>query len=66
MSDQNRPDPLGALRAAAQAAGIALPDGLLEAVLALETEATEQHQERSIVQANLRGMIEGRAKDAGE
>jgi hypothetical protein len=61
--DEGRPDPLAALRAAAEECGVLLPDGLLEAVLTIETEATEQHQDRGIVQAALRAQIETRARE---
>jgi hypothetical protein len=63
MTEEQRPDPLGALEAAAASHGVTLPEGLLERVLKLETEATEQNQDRAFVQANLRALIEALAKD---
>jgi hypothetical protein len=63
MTEEQRPDPLAALRAAAQECGVSLPEGLLEAVLQLETEATEQHLDRGIVQASLRAHIENHARE---
>lgn len=64
MSEESRPDPLGALRAAAEEAGVSLPDGLLEAVLELESEPAEREAARSMVQARLRTLIEASAKEA--
>ena len=62
MTDEERPNPLGALQVAAASTGATLPDGLLEQVLALETEATEQNQDRARVQSTLRALIEAAAK----
>jgi hypothetical protein len=62
MTDEERPNPLGALQVAAGSTGASLPDGLLEQVLALETEATEQNQDRALVQSTLRALIEAGAK----
>jgi len=62
VTDEERPNPLGALRVAAASTGAILPDGLLGQVLALETEATEQNQDRALVQSTLRALIEAGAK----
>jgi hypothetical protein len=62
MNDEERPNPLGALQVAVASIGVNLPDGLLERVLTLETEATEQNQERALVQSGLRALIEAAAK----
>lgn len=59
-----RPDPLGALRAAAAELGVTLPEGLLEQVLQLESDVAEQDAARSMVQASLRALLETHAKDA--
>lgn len=58
-----RPDPLGALRAAAEEFGVELPEGLLEEILQLESEPTEQESTRSMVQARLRALIESSARE---
>jgi hypothetical protein len=58
----SRPDPSEALRAAAQEQGAQLPNGLLEDVLKLETEMSEQDEQRR--SAQLRLLIEARAKEA--
>lgn len=62
MTDDGRPDPLGALRAAAAASGVDLPDGLIEQVLELESEPAEQEASRAMIQARLRTLIETRAR----
>ena len=59
--EAGRPDALGALRRAAEESGMALPDGLLESVLELESEPAEQEAARSIIQARLRALIEAHA-----
>ena len=64
MSDQTRPDPLGALKAAEVECGAQIPGGLLEKVLALEKDATEQNADRFTIQAKLRAYIEAGAKDS--
>ncbi|MDQ6883742.1 MAG: hypothetical protein M3077_05820 [Candidatus Dormibacteraeota bacterium] len=62
--EDNRPDPLGALRAAAAECGLTLPDGLLESVLQIESDAPETAAARTMVQASLRALIEANSKDA--
>ena len=59
-----RPDALGALRAGAADCGLTLPDGLLETVLQIESDAPETAAGRAMVQASLRALIEASAKDA--
>lgn len=62
--DDSRPDPLGALRAAVEECGVTLPAGLLEQVLELESEPTEDASARSMIQARLRALIEASARAA--
>lgn len=62
MNRDSRPDPLETLRTATREREVVLPEGLLDEVLALEKEATEQDAERSTTQARLRGIIEVRAR----
>lgn len=62
MTDDGRPDPLGALRAAAAASGIDLPEGLIEQVLELESEPAEQEPARTAIQARLRALLEASAR----
>jgi hypothetical protein len=61
--EEGRPDPLGALRAAAEEVGAALPEGLLEQVLDLESEPAEHEGARAVIQAKLRALIEATAKE---
>ena len=61
--DDSRPDPLGALIAAAAECGLPLPDGLLEKVLQMESDAPETPAGRAMVQASLRALIEASTKD---
>jgi hypothetical protein len=62
--EDHRPDPLGALRHAADECGVSLPEGLLEQILELESEPAEQEAARSMVQARLRSLIETTARSA--
>ena len=62
--DDSRPAPLGALVAAAAECGLTLPDGLLEKVLQMESDAPETAAGRAMVQASLRALIEASTKDA--
>jgi hypothetical protein len=62
VTEDGRPDPLGALRAAAEECGVELRDGLLEQVLELESEPAEQEAARSMIQARLRTLIETSAR----
>ena len=59
-----RPDPLGALHAAAEEFEVALPEGLLEEILQLESEPADHESARSIVQARLRALIESSARES--
>lgn len=62
MTDDRRPDPLGALRAAIAATGVDLPDGLIEQVLELESEPADQDSARTVIQARLRSLLESSAR----
>lgn len=56
--ESSRPDPLGALKRAAAECEVTLPVGLLEQILALESEPAEGEDARSMIQARLRSLIE--------
>lgn len=62
--EDRRPDPLGALRDAADECGVSLPDGLLTEILRLEAVPTNQEAARSMVQARLRSLIETIARSS--
>lgn len=62
--EETRPDLLETLRAAATECGVSLPEGLLEEVLRLEKETTEQDGARGMIQVRLRTVLERHAEEA--
>lgn len=60
----DRPNPLDTVRAAADDAGVHLPNGLLEEVLALESSADPDDPGRSMTQHRLRALLEQAARDS--
>ena len=60
----DRPNPLESLRAAADDAGIHLPEGLVEEILTLERNADPEDSGRSMTQHRLRAFLEQAARDA--
>jgi hypothetical protein len=61
MTD-NRPDPIHALNDAAKEMHIALPKGLIEEILELESDTSTEHSTRTRTVAALMRVIETRAK----
>lgn len=65
MTSDTRPDPLGALRAAAVECEVTLPEGILEEILQLESDLSQDQVARSRIRASLKLLIEKRAASSG-